>query len=85
MKDNIQWIEFLLYVNNPLYNFIFSVSKCIKKGQRLIFLSLILLDCTFLGNFRVNGLFLLFLPKALFGFLEQINFIKIYCIVTYQG
>lgn len=45
-------------------------------------LSLILLECTFLGNFRVNGLFLLFLPKALFGFLEQVNFIEIYYIVS---
>lgn len=45
------------------------------------FLSLVLLDCTFLGNFRVNGLFLLSLSKALFGFLEQISLIKIYDVI----
>lgn len=43
-------------------------------------MSFILLYDTVLGNFRVNGLFLLFLSKALFGFPERINFMKIFVL-----
>lgn len=47
----------------------------LRKGNNYS-LSLILLECTFPGNCRF---IFTFSPKGLFGFLEQINFIEIYC------
>lgn len=43
-------------------------------------LSLILLEYIFLGNTKVNNLFR-FSPKSHFGFLEQISFIDISCVI----